>query len=69
MPIAPATASIVGAEPAAVPERLGLDVVESHVTLPPTRLAVEARGFVRRIAELAAGVDPATRTGLYVWTS
>jgi hypothetical protein len=29
----------------------------------------EARGYVRRIAELAAGVDPATRSGLYVWTS
>ena len=45
MPIAPATASIVRAEPAAAPERLGLDVVESHATLPPTRLAVEARGL------------------------
>jgi hypothetical protein len=29
----------------------------------------DARAYVRRIAELAAGVDPATRTGLYVWTS
>ena len=29
----------------------------------------EARSYVRRIAELAAGVDPATRSGLYVWTS
>lgn len=29
----------------------------------------EARSYVRRIAELAAEVDPATRSGLYVWTS
>ena len=29
----------------------------------------QARAYVRRIAELAAGVDPATRSGLYVWTS
>src|SRR4029079_3649763 len=29
----------------------------------------EARDYVRRIAELAAGVDPATRSGLFVWTS
>ncbi len=29
----------------------------------------EARAYVRRIAELAAAVDPATRSGLYVWTS
>ncbi|AXJ11211.1 hypothetical protein [Arthrobacter sp. PM3] len=31
--------------------------------------ADEARGYVRRIAELAAGIDPATKSGLYVWTS
>jgi hypothetical protein len=29
----------------------------------------EARSYVRRIAELAAGIDPATKSGLYVWTS
>jgi hypothetical protein len=29
----------------------------------------EARDYVRRIAELAAGVDPATRSGLFVWAS
>jgi len=28
----------------------------------------QALGYVRRLAELAAGVDPAARTGLYVWT-
>jgi hypothetical protein len=29
----------------------------------------QARAYVRRIAELAAGIDPATKSGLYVWTS
>ena len=45
----------------------------SPPTGPPRRtcpsVRSEARGYVRRIAELAAGVDPATRSGLYVWTS
>ncbi|MDQ0820559.1 hypothetical protein QFZ79_002851 [Arthrobacter sp. V4I6] len=31
--------------------------------------ADQARRYVRQLAELAAGVDPATRSGLYVWTS
>jgi hypothetical protein len=31
--------------------------------------AEQATGYVRKLAELAAGVDPATRSGLYVWTS
>jgi hypothetical protein len=31
--------------------------------------ADQARAYVRRIAELAAGIDPATKSGLYVWTS
>ncbi|WP_426978379.1 hypothetical protein ACQCSU_03920 [Pseudarthrobacter sp. O4] len=30
--------------------------------------ADQAAGYVRQLAELAAGVDPATRSGLYVWT-
>lgn len=30
--------------------------------------AEEAARYVRQVAELAAGVDPATRSGLYVWT-
>lgn len=29
----------------------------------------EARGYVQRLAQLAGGVDPNTRTGLYVWSS
>jgi hypothetical protein len=31
--------------------------------------ADQAVRYVKQLAELAAGVDPATRTGLYVWTS
>ncbi|MDQ0756019.1 hypothetical protein [Arthrobacter sp. B3I4] len=31
--------------------------------------AEEAGRYVRQLAELAAGVDPATKAGLYVWTS
>ena len=31
--------------------------------------AEEAARYVRRLAELAAGIDPATKAGLYVWTS
>jgi hypothetical protein len=31
--------------------------------------AEQAGGYVRQLAELAAGVDPATKSGLYVWTS
>ncbi len=31
--------------------------------------AAQALVYVRRIAELAAGVDPATRAGLYVWAA
>ena len=31
--------------------------------------ADEARKYVRRIAELAAGIDHADRSGLYVWSS
>ncbi|MCU1520261.1 MAG: hypothetical protein JWN19_646 [Arthrobacter sp.] len=30
--------------------------------------AGEAAGYVRKLAELAAGVDLATRSGLYVWS-
>jgi predicted PurR-regulated permease PerM len=56
MPIASATASIVRAEPAAAPEHLGLDVVESHATLPPTRLPVEARGLAIGILATLATV-------------
>jgi hypothetical protein len=31
--------------------------------------AEQAAGYVRQLAELAAAVDPATKSGLYVWTS
>ena len=31
--------------------------------------AEQAGRYVRQLAELAAGVDPATKAGLYVWTS
>ncbi|MHA7221522.1 hypothetical protein ACX80S_04235 [Arthrobacter sp. RHLT1-20] len=31
--------------------------------------AEQAVSYVRQLAELAAGVDPATRSGLFVWTS
>ncbi|WP_427130868.1 hypothetical protein [Pseudarthrobacter sp. S9] len=31
--------------------------------------ADQARSYVRQLAELAADVDPATKSGLYVWTS
>ena len=42
---AAAPASIVNSEPAAAPEHLSPDAVESHVTLSATRLPVEARGL------------------------
>ena len=31
--------------------------------------AEQAASYVRQLAELAAGVDPASKSGLYVWTS
>ena len=31
--------------------------------------AGRGRSYVRRLAGLAAGIDPATKSGLYVWTS
>jgi hypothetical protein len=31
--------------------------------------AEEARRYVQQLAQLATGVDPNTRTGLYVWSS
>jgi hypothetical protein len=31
--------------------------------------AEQAGRYVRQLAELAAGVDPSTKAGLYVWTS
>lgn len=31
--------------------------------------AEQAARYVRQLAEVAAGVDPATKSGLYVWTS
>jgi len=31
--------------------------------------AEQAARYVRQLAELATAVDPASKTGLYVWTS
>lgn len=31
--------------------------------------ADQARSYVRQLADLAAGIDPATKSELYVWTS
>ncbi len=31
--------------------------------------AEQAVRYVRQLADLAAGVDPASKSGLYVWTS
>ena len=45
MPNAVAPASIVNAERVAAPEHLSRDAAASHVTLPATRLPVEARGL------------------------
>ena len=45
MPLASAPASIVSAEPAVAVEPVSSEVDESHLTLPATRLPVEARGL------------------------
>lgn len=45
MSIAPATAPIVRADPAAAPAPVRAEVNESHLTLPATGLSVEARGL------------------------
>ncbi|GAP56766.1 hypothetical protein [Arthrobacter sp. 92] len=29
----------------------------------------EARGYVRQLAQMAGGIDPNSRTGLYVWSA